>query len=71
MKNGRLLRHFEAHYYSRIPHGRLRRFGRLARLLFGIATDRELIRTRPRALEQKGWSRRSLRTAQRLAARRD
>jgi hypothetical protein len=46
MRNGGLLRHFEAYYYSRIPGGRRRRLWRSAQLLSRILTRQESGRVR-------------------------
>jgi hypothetical protein len=44
-RSGRLLRHFEAEYYRRIPHGRTVRRLRTARTAWSIVTRRERLRT--------------------------
>jgi len=41
MRNGRLLRHFERDYYSRVPRGRLKRAWRTARLAWAIVSGRQ------------------------------
>jgi hypothetical protein len=46
MRNGRLLRHFEAHYYSRIPGGRHKRRWRSTALLWRILTRQEQSRVK-------------------------
>ncbi len=44
---GRLLRHFEACYYTRIPGGRRERLRRSTRLLWAVATGKESSTTKP------------------------
>lgn len=46
MRNGRLLRHFEAFYYTRIPGKRVERYRRLARLLWALLTGKEALSTK-------------------------
>jgi hypothetical protein len=47
LRNGRLLCHFERHYYSRVPRGRRKRLLRSARLLWGVLRRNEMLRTPP------------------------
>jgi len=46
MPNGRLLRHFERYYYSRVPHGQWRRGWRGVGLTWRVLTGREPERVR-------------------------
>jgi hypothetical protein len=47
IRNGRLLRHFEASYYSSVPGGRRKRLTRSARLAWAILTRTEHPKTKP------------------------
>jgi hypothetical protein len=46
MRHGRLLRHFDALYYSRVPGGRVTRYRRQARMLWSILTGSEALNTK-------------------------
>ncbi len=46
MRHGRLLRHFETLYYSRIPGGRITRYRRLVRMVWSMLTGSEALSTK-------------------------